>query len=91
MAIGNQAEISNIPAAPALSQGFGGEAVAMNIDISGLALRFSIRYGSTMKRGDDGGERRGEAEKSHVAESGDAEVGVYRNHQLLRRLSICLS
>lgn len=63
----------------------------MNIDISGLALRFSTRYGITMKRGDDGGGRRGEAEKSHVAESGDAEVGVYRNHQLLWRLYTDLS
>jgi hypothetical protein len=47
----------------------------MNTDINGLALRSQTSMG--VCKGDDE-EKRGK-EKTHVAGSGDAEVGVCRN------------
>ena len=45
MALGHrQSSGKHLPAAPALSHGFGGEGVAMVFDISGVASRYEVRY-----------------------------------------------
>lgn len=45
MALGyRQSSGKHLPAAPALSHGFGGEGVAMVLPISGVASRYYVRY-----------------------------------------------
>lgn len=39
-----QSRVRHLPAAPALSHGFGGEGVAMEFDISGIAWRHDVSY-----------------------------------------------
>jgi hypothetical protein len=58
-----QSSGKHLPAAPALSHGFGGEGVAMVLDISGVASRYEMRYIRIDLSRDLKGERREKREE----------------------------
>lgn len=50
VALGYRQSRRHLPAAPARSHGFGGEGVAMELDISGIASRYDIRLFRWIRR-----------------------------------------